>query len=146
MLLSRTTRMLLGVAVLMLAGCGGDAAPPDAPPAEVGVVVLKAEPVTLTTELPGRVSAFETSEVRPQVNGIIRRRYFTEGSYVKQGALLYQTDDEPYSDALESARGQSARAEASLQATRRQAQSYTYPATNNAESTHKSKEQRHEGK
>src|SRR3546814_8867768 len=99
----------------MLAGCGGDAAPPDAPPAEVGVVVLKAEPVTLKTELPGRVSAFETSEVRPQVNGIIRRRYFTEGSYVKQGALLYQIDDAPYRAALESARGQYARAEASIQ-------------------------------
>src|SRR3546814_16502868 len=81
MLLSRTTRMLLGVAVLMLAGCGGDAAPPDAPPAEVGVVVLKAEPVTLTTDLPGSVSAFETSEDRPQVNGIIRRRSFTAVCY-----------------------------------------------------------------
>src|SRR3546814_4529516 len=116
----------------MLAGCGGDAAQPYAPPAEVGFVVLKAEPVTLTTELPGRVSAFETSEVRPQVNGIIRRRYFTEGSYVKQGALLYQIDDAPYRAALESARGQYARAEASIQATRLQSQRYTDLAKINA--------------
>src|SRR3546814_16137579 len=106
----------------MLAGCGGDAAQPDAPPAEVGVVVLKAEPVTLTTELPGRVSAFETSEVRSQVNGIIRRRYFTEGSYVKQGALLYQIDDAPYCAALEFARGHYARAKATIKATRQQYQ------------------------
>src|SRR3546814_20288984 len=101
--------MVRCVAVLMLAGCGGDAAPPDAPPAEVGVVVLKAEPVTLTTEPPGRVSAFETSEVRHQVNGIIRRRYFTEGSYVTQGALLYQLDDAPYRAPMASSRGQDAK-------------------------------------
>src|SRR3546814_15237063 len=132
MLLSRITIMLVGVAVLMLAVCCVDAAPPDVPPAEVGVVVRKAEPVTLTTELPGRVSAFETSEVRPQGNGIIRRRYFTEGSYVKQGALLYQIDDAPYRAALESARGQYARAEASIQATRLQSQRYTDLAKINA--------------
>src|SRR3546814_13115008 len=117
MLLSRTTRMLLGVAVLMLAGCGGDAAPPDAPPAEVGVVVLKAEPVTLTTEPPGRVSAFATSEVRPKVNGIIRRRYFTQGSYVTQGAFLYQLDDATYPATPASARARNASSEAPNQAT-----------------------------
>src|SRR3546814_11080901 len=118
--------MLLGVAVLMLAGCGGDAAPPDAPPAEVGVVVPKAEPVTLTTELPGRVSAFETSEVRPQVIGIIRRRYFTEGSYVKQGALLYQIDDASSRTDLASARGQYAIAQSYTTPTLLQSHSYTH--------------------
>ena len=58
-------------------------APP--PPTPVGIIVVSEQPVTLTTELPGRTSAFETSDVRPQVDGIIRARLFTEGDYVRAG-------------------------------------------------------------
>ena len=68
----------LWLAGLSLAACGKPA-PPQMPPPTVGYVVLQTSPVTLTTELPGRVAALETSDVRPQINGVIRRRDFVEG-------------------------------------------------------------------
>lgn len=87
--------------VLALAACSADksadapAAPAAAamPPAQVGVVTTKAETVTLTRELSGRVSPFLVAEVRPQVGGIVRKRLFTEGGMVKAGQPLYQLDD-----------------------------------------------------
>jgi membrane fusion protein, multidrug efflux system len=69
------------------------AAPAPPPPAEVGVVTLQSQTVTLTRELPGRTSPYLVAEVRPQVGGIIKRRLFTEGSRVKAGLPLYQLDD-----------------------------------------------------
>jgi membrane fusion protein (multidrug efflux system) len=66
---------------------------PAMPPPEVGVVVVQPQTVTLTRELPGRVSPFLVAEVRPQVGGIVRKRLFTEGSRVKAGQPLYQLDD-----------------------------------------------------
>ncbi len=78
----------------------------------------------MTTELPGRISALETSEVRPQISGIIRRRLFTEGSMVKAGQVLYEIDDAPYRAALGTARGNLARAQASIESTRLQAERY----------------------
>ncbi len=69
------------------------AAPAPPPPAEVGVVTLQSQTVTLTRELPGRTSPYLVAEVRPQVGGIIKRRLFTEGSRVKAGQPLYQLDD-----------------------------------------------------
>ncbi|RYG24096.1 MAG: efflux RND transporter periplasmic adaptor subunit, partial [Burkholderiales bacterium] len=82
------------------------------------------EPVTLTAELPGRITALETSEVRPQINGIIRRRLFTEGSMVRAGQVLYEIDDSAYRAALGTARGNLARAQASIDSTRLQAERY----------------------
>lgn len=67
-------------------------AAPAAPPPQVGVVTLKTQPFTLTSELPGRTSAFRVAEVRPQVNGIILKRLFKEGADVKAGQQLYQID------------------------------------------------------
>lgn len=116
----------------MLSGCGGEAAPGAPPAPEVGFVLIKPEAVTLTTELPGRVSAIETSEVRPQVNGIVRERYFKEGAYVRQGQLLYKIDDAPYSAAFESAKGQLGRADAAIESTGLQAQRYADLAKVNA--------------
>jgi membrane fusion protein (multidrug efflux system) len=69
----------------LLIGSRGSPTPPAPPPTPVGVTVIKEEPVTLTAELPGRTAAYETSEVRPQVDGIIRARLFTEGEYVREG-------------------------------------------------------------
>ncbi len=60
-------------------------APPPAQTPEVGIVTLEAQTVTLNTELPGRTNAFRIAEVRPQVNGIILKRLFKEGSDVKAG-------------------------------------------------------------
>ncbi|WP_438284017.1 efflux RND transporter periplasmic adaptor subunit [Pseudomonas alabamensis] len=96
----------------LLGGCQKkeDAAPPAQAP-QVGVVTLKAQPFTLTSELPGRTSAYRVAEVRPQVNGIILKRLFKEGSDVKAGQQLYQIDPAVYEAAL-------ANAQADVQATR----------------------------
>ena len=96
----------------------------QAPVPEVAVEVIKTQPVTLTTELPGRSSAYMVAEVRPQVNGIIQQRAFTEGSDVKAGALLYQIDPAPFQAALNQAVGALAHDEASLADARLDLQRY----------------------
>lgn len=84
------------VASLALAGCskGKEQRKPATP--EAGYVVAKAEPVAIPVVLAGRTAAFETSEVRPQVSGIIQQRLFTEGSIVRAGQTLYQIDPSVY--------------------------------------------------
>ena len=104
-----------------LIGCSPQAAPPPNPGAAatpVTVVTLKTEPVTLTRELPGRTNASLVAEVRPQANGIIKRRLFTEGGPVKAGQPLYQLDDATYQADLASAQAALARAQASLNSAR----------------------------
>ncbi|MCF6752850.1 efflux RND transporter periplasmic adaptor subunit [Pseudomonas stutzeri] len=94
----------LVAAALMLGGCQEESAAPAAKPTpKVGFVTLQAEPFALTTELPGRARAHRVAEVRPQVNGIIQKRLFTEGSEVKAGQQLYQIDASVYEAALKSA-------------------------------------------
>jgi len=95
-------------AIWLLVGCGEQepAKSATAPP-EVGVYTVQAQTLTLTTDLPGRTSAYRISEVRPQVSGILQKRMFVEGSEVKQGQQLYQIDPRTYEARL-------ARAEASL--------------------------------
>lgn len=88
------------------------------PPTAVAVVTLKSEPVTLTRELPGRVNASLIAEVRPQVSGVIQKRFFTEGGLVKAGEPLYQIADAAYRADANSARAGLARAEATLEAAR----------------------------
>ncbi|BAN99612.1 acriflavine resistance protein A [Plautia stali symbiont] len=78
----------------------------------MGVVTLKNEPLKITTELPGRTSAFRVAEVRPQVSGIILKRNFVEGSDVKAGNSLYQIDPATYQAAYDSAKGDLAQAQA----------------------------------
>ena len=91
---------------------------------EVAVVAVQPQPVLLTTELPGRATAYRVAEVRPQVNGLIQKRLFTEGSQVKAGELLYKIDPAPYQAAydnaaatLVSAKQAAAKAKATLDAT-----------------------------
>jgi membrane fusion protein (multidrug efflux system) len=90
-----------------LCGCGdpqaGGKAGAKGPP-EAGYVVLKREAVPLRLELAGRTAAYETSEVRPQVSGIIQKRLFTEGATVKAGDVLYRIDPRLYESALSQAR------------------------------------------
>ena len=95
-------RLISGIAVL-LAGCGHHAAPPAPPPPKVSIVTVQTQAVPITTELPGRASAVRTADVRPQVNGIILKRLFVEGSDVKAGQQLYQIDPAPYKAAYDSA-------------------------------------------
>jgi len=102
---------------LLASGCGKGEAPASQKPAgppEVGVIVVKPQSVTLTTELPGRTSAHLVAEVRPQVGGIIQKRLFTEGSDVKAGQVLYQIEPATYRAAFASAKAAQARAEANL--------------------------------
>ncbi len=96
----RASSPLPGVAVSALAfaalalasGCGrkSTAAAKPAGPVEVGVVTLAPTAVTLTQELPGRISAFRVAEVRARVNGIVVKRLFTEGSEVREGQPLFK--------------------------------------------------------
>lgn len=109
------SRLALPWALAILAGCGG--APGGMPPpgpVPVTVVTLKAEPVTLQRELPGRVVPYLVAEVRPQVDGIVARRLFEEGSLVQAGQPLYQLDDALYRADEANARAALARAEAGL--------------------------------
>lgn len=118
------TKLALALPLVALVAACSKPAPPPPPTPTVGVVTLRSEPVTLNTELPGRVAAVESSEVRPQINGVIRQRLFEQGSLVHAGQLLYVVDDAPYRAALGSAQGQLARAQAAINATRLQAQRY----------------------
>lgn len=81
---------------------------------EVGVITVAASPVTLTQDLPGRISAIRVAEVRARVNGIVLKRVFKEGSDVQEGQVLYEIDPAQYEAAHDSALGTLARAEASL--------------------------------
>jgi len=111
---------IVGVLVvgLMLTNCGKRAEPPHGGTPEVATVTVSTQQVVLTTELPGRTSAYRIAEIRPQVSGIIQKRLFTEGADVKAGEVLYQIDPAPFQAALDNARGALGRAEANLPAVR----------------------------
>ena len=121
----------VGLALLasgLLAGCGdkGEAGQGagEMPPAAVDVVTLHAAPLQLMSELTGRTAPLRVAEVRPQVNGIILKRLFTEGSDVKAGQLLYQIDPAVYQAAVASAAANLAKAQANEQSARLKAQRY----------------------
>jgi membrane fusion protein, multidrug efflux system len=113
------------VIALLLSACKNSPAadgPPqgggERPPAEVGIVVVKAESVTLQTELAGRTTASLVSELRPQVTGIVKARTFEEGSKVKAGQVLYQIDPAMYRAQAQEAQAAITSAKATLEAAR----------------------------
>ncbi|MES1973509.1 MAG: efflux RND transporter periplasmic adaptor subunit [Pseudomonadota bacterium] len=117
-------------ALALLAGCGkstsqsqGGRRGPSGPP-EVGYIIVQPTSVPIMTELGARTTAYQSSEVRPQVSGIIRRRFFTEGSLVRQGQTLYQIDPSVYIAAANQARANLASAAANAEATRVKADRY----------------------
>lgn len=121
------------VAGLLLASCssgGGDAQKAGGRrggaggPAQVGYVVVQPGSVPLTTELSGRVTAYQSSEVRPQVAGIVRRRFFQEGSIVRQGQTLYLIDPSLYQAQVAQASANLMSARASADAARTKADRY----------------------
>jgi len=119
------TSAAMSLAVL-LSACGGKQQggfDPNAP-APVGVVVVKTEPVNLTMELSGRTSAALVSEVRPQVNGVIKARLFQEGTNVRAGQPLYQIDPAIYRAALDSASAALAQAQANATSAKLKADRY----------------------
>jgi membrane fusion protein (multidrug efflux system) len=114
----------LVVLALSLGACGKPKDQQQGGPVEAGVVVLQPQTTALTVELPGRTSAIETSDVRPQVSGIVQARLFTEGSDVRRGQVLYQIDPATYRAALAQAQGQLANARAGLTSARLKAERY----------------------
>src|SRR5512139_510993 len=97
--------VIMGVFILGLitSGCGSEHAAPKPATPEVAIVTIHPERVVLTTELPGRTSAYFVAEIRPQVNGIIQKRLFEEGSDVRVGDVLYQIDPAPFQAAYDNA-------------------------------------------
>ena len=106
-------------ALFLLAACGSSSGDPQGAggrggqrrPATVGFVVVQQSSAPIQQELPGRVAAFQVSDVRPQVSGVILKRLFQEGSIVRQGQTLYQIDPSIYA-------AQQAQAAANLQSAR----------------------------
>jgi membrane fusion protein (multidrug efflux system) len=129
-----TTRRTVSVLVIALAlaayACSGNSGPGGggpgraAPAPEVGYVTVHPQNVPHTVELAGRVAASATSDVRPQVSGIIRDREFTEGSVVQAGQTLYQIDPSLYQAAVDQAEADLASAQATANATRAKADRY----------------------
>ena len=93
---------------LLLAGCSSEA-PPAPPPPEVNIVTVGTQPVPNIIELPGRVQAYRTAEVRARVDGIVERRLFEEGSYVAAGKALFRIDPRQLTANVNAARAQLAK-------------------------------------
>jgi len=117
---------------LLLSACGQRSGPPAAAVLEVATISVAPQPLTLTTELPGRTAAYRVAEIRPQVNGLIQKRLYTEGSEVAAGQPLYQIDPAPFQAAYDSAAAALARAEANLPAARALAERYQSLAADKA--------------
>ena len=104
---STTTAVALTLAgALLLSACDkktDSAAAQEQPAPKVGIVTLSSESYTITSELPGRTTAYRVAEVRPQVSGIIQKRLFKEGSEVKANQQLYQIDPAVYETNLKTA-------------------------------------------
>ncbi|KAB8044609.1 efflux RND transporter periplasmic adaptor subunit [Janthinobacterium aquaticum] len=98
--LSSLKTTVIVAALLSLAACGRSAPPaqaaPEAPPAAVTVIKVQSEPVLRSDELPGRVAALRTADIRPQVSGIVLRRLFEQGAEVKAGQKLFQLNAAPF--------------------------------------------------
>ncbi|MBH2843643.1 efflux RND transporter periplasmic adaptor subunit [Serratia marcescens] len=124
--MQRKTLLVLGLSLLLAACDGQNAGAPAGAGAEqeVGVVTLRGQSVALSSELTGRVNATMTSDVRPQVDGIIKQRLFTEGAEVKAGQVLYQIDPASYQASYDQAAAQLKNAEATVQSTRLKSQRY----------------------
>lgn len=123
---SRVAALPALATALSLVASGCSEGPKPGPPAkpDVTVVTLRAAAVSLTTELPGRVTASRIAEVRPQVSGVIQKRLFVEGDKVAAGQQLYQIDPAPYEASLASAQAALAHAKAAVTAARLTAERY----------------------
>jgi len=137
MCLTSSNRLMLVAAMMsisVLTACGK---PPGGPPPapgtpEVGILLVQPQRVVFTTELPGRTVPFLIAEVRPQVNGIVLKRSFTEGSDVKAGQVLYSIDPATYKATYNSNQAALAKANATLTSVRLKSDRYKELASVNA--------------
>lgn len=121
----KTLKPLFLALPLLWLGCSQQSKPVKSTMSiEVGTYTLSAQNVTLTRELPGRTKATLSSEIRPQVGGIIQARFFEEGAFVKKDALLYQIDPSSYQAAFEEAKATLQNAEALVESTRLKSERY----------------------
>ncbi|WP_428242687.1 efflux RND transporter periplasmic adaptor subunit [Gynuella sp.] len=121
--------LLLLSSAAMLTGCGSEeknvgSVPAGPPPVEVGTITVSTQPLDITSRLSGRTSAYRVAEVRPQVEGIVLKRLFVEGSTVESGQVLYQIDPVRYEATLASAEAELAKAQANLVSASLQAERY----------------------
>jgi membrane fusion protein (multidrug efflux system) len=114
---------VVGLALMAVAACteSQSSANPPAPPPVVSVVKVKAEPVPIVNDLPGRIAPTRIAEVRPRVTGIVMKRVFEQGSLVREGDVLYQIDPAPFRVQVESAQATLQRALATQTLARQQA-------------------------
>lgn len=119
---------------LALSACSNEQpmAAGSTPPPQVGVVTVAPEPISISTELPGRLEASRTAEVRARAAGIVLERTFREGSEVKAGEVLYRIDPAPLQAALNTAKAQLTRAEANFKQARSRAQRFAPLVKTNA--------------
>ena len=118
---------------LILQGCGSkEAAQPETPPAKVSILSIQPQSVNFSENLPARVQAFRTAEIRPQVGGIIEKVLFTQGSEVKAGQALYKINSETFQADVNSNRASLNKAEAEVARLKIQLERYQQLLPSNA--------------
>lgn len=115
-----TLVLMIALSLLACSDKPSSQASDASPPPEVGVITVVAAPITLTKELPGRITPIRIAEVRPRVGGIILERTFKQGSLVEAGTVLYRIDPATFQVELDRARAALAKAEAGLAQAARQ--------------------------
>ncbi|WLI37905.1 efflux RND transporter periplasmic adaptor subunit [Pseudomonas hefeiensis] len=126
-----TLGLLLGT--LLLSACDGPSSPEDATPlATVAIETIEARPLSISSELSGRLAAPRIAEVRARVPGLVLQQVFREGSDVKQGDVLFRIDPAPFKADLDSAEAALRKAEANAFQARLQAQRYSQLIEDNA--------------
>lgn len=113
------------VVLIVLTGCGkNEQKIVQKQNVEVGVYTIKKSDITIKSENPGRVKAFLTAEIRPQINGIIKNKNFNDGDFVKEGDILYEIDDKYYLSLYNEAKASLKNAEALLESTKLKSNKY----------------------
>ena len=130
--LHRAGCCLAVLAAWLAVGCSQQDLPTHTPPQLVGVVTVKEQPVTISTNLPGRTVAYRIAQIRPQVNGVILKRTYTQGSTVQAGQQLYQIDPALYQATYDNAEASLMNAQAALQLARITVQRYAPLVMTNA--------------